>query len=144
MPISQEISTKLGRYLTMATELIKGIKGDRGRPDASPPLQGREELVELAGAKVNTITWPKRRGATPRSRSQKPSPSRCNTGSVLVMQEYFGTRPWRQPNETAVVMSFTNFKAAAGNHDILACGILLRQSWLSRLFVDPIPAIADL
>lgn len=64
MPISQENFNKLGRYLDNGHELIKGIKAIAEDQMPARRYKG-EELVELVGAKVNTIYMAEKEGRLP-------------------------------------------------------------------------------
>ncbi|MDO8863259.1 AAA family ATPase [Haliea sp. E1-2-M8] len=111
MPISQENFNKLGRYLETGHQLIRGIKTIA--EDQMPPRRYKgEELVELVGAKSNTIYMAEKEGRLPPPDLDPKTHRRLGATleQVLGMQEYFGTRPWRKPDEIPMVMSFTNFK----------------------------------
>jgi len=74
-----------------------------------------EELSEIVGMSQQTISAAIKDGRLP-PQDVDPATNRRtgpSIGQILDIQEYFGTKRWRDDDEDPVVISFTNFKGGA-------------------------------
>jgi len=93
----------------------------------------REDVFAPEGQKILKRNWTISDAATLVGRSQQsirlaekegklPSPNRRESGrrrgysliEINHMREFFGTRPWRAPQDLPLVLSFSNFKGGVG------------------------------
>lgn len=107
----QKTLERIANYSEKGQELTKNIQVIA--KDNLPPRRFKgEELRELVGvASLSTLYMAEKEGRLPLpDLDHNNRRIGATLDQVLSMQEYFNTRPWRADRESAVTLSFTNFK----------------------------------